>query len=380
MKNIALFKPLFRKEEILEEISICLDKGWTGIGFKTDEFEKKWCEYTHLKNCHFINSATSGLHLAIKVFKDELGWLEGDEIITPPITFVSTNHSVLYESLVPIFSDIDSSLCLDPVQLEKNITNKTRAIIYVGIGGNASNFKEIHKICKQNNLILILDAAHMAGTKWLNNNLHIGQEADCTVFSYQAVKNCPTSDSGSICFKDNELDKKVRILSWLGISDNTFNRANSKNNTYKWNYDVDQLGFKYNGNSIAAAMAIISLRYLDDDNKIRRQISQKYISAFSSNELINPIIHDKEIISSRHLLQVVVHNREGFLNHMASHGISCGVHYKANNKFSIYEKYNHNNLSYSDSIDNKIVSLPLHLYLSDEDVNFVINTANHYKP
>ena len=143
MNNIALFKPFFRKQEILEEVSQCLDIGWTGIGYKTDEFEEKWCDYTKLKNCHFLNSATAGLHLAVKIYKDHFNWSNGDEIITSPMTFVSTNHAILYESLVPIFSDIDKSLCLDPVKLEQSISSKTKAVIYVGIGGNAKNFTQI---------------------------------------------------------------------------------------------------------------------------------------------------------------------------------------------------------------------------------------------
>ena len=91
-KNIQLFRPVYRVDEILNEIKECLEIGWTGLGYKTVEFEEKWKEYTGLSNAHFLNSATSGLHLAIKILKDELGWGENDEIITTPLTFVSTNH------------------------------------------------------------------------------------------------------------------------------------------------------------------------------------------------------------------------------------------------------------------------------------------------
>ena len=119
MKKIPLFKPKFRVDEVLSEIKECLDIGWTGIGYKTDQFEKLWCEYTQFKNCHFLNSATAGLHLAIRIFKDECNWSDGDEVIAPALTFVSTNHAILYESLTPVFSDIDSSLCLDPVKLQE---------------------------------------------------------------------------------------------------------------------------------------------------------------------------------------------------------------------------------------------------------------------
>ena len=376
MNNIALFKPYFRKEEVLKEIGECLDLGWTGIGYKTEDFERRWCDYSKLNYCHFLNSASAGLHLALKIFKDKFDWREDDEIITSPIAFVSTNHAILHETMTPVFSDIDESLCLDPIKLAQNITNKTRAIIYVGMGGNAANLAEIKKICNQNNLILIIDAAHMAGTKWLSSNLHIGSEADCVIFSYQAVKNCPTSDAGSICFKDKDLDKKARALSWLGIDTNTFERTKSKG--YKWEYEVDHVGYKYNGNSISAAMAIVSLRYLDEDNIRRRNISEEYISGLDSNKFIKPIVHDSKISSSRHLFQIIVDNQYKFIKHMSNFGISCGVHYKPNNTFNVYNKFDSKSLDYLNSISNNIVSLPMHLFLSDKDVKYIVNAANKF--
>ena len=164
MNPIQLFKPYFRKEEILQEIGECLDKGWTGMGYKTLEFENKWCDYTGLPHSHFLSSNTVGLHLAIKILKEENGWNDGDEIITTPLTFVSTNHAILYENLTPVFSDVDEYLCLDPESVLEKITNRTKAVLFVGIGGNPGNLNEIEEICRQKDLRLILDAAHMAGT------------------------------------------------------------------------------------------------------------------------------------------------------------------------------------------------------------------------
>ena len=129
MRNINLFVPTFRNDEILEHITECLNKGWTGLGFKTQEFEEQWKTYTGLPNAHFLNSSTSGLHLAVKILKDVNKWKEGDEIITTPLTFVSTNHAIVYEKMKPIFADVDESLCLDPASVESRITKKTKAII-----------------------------------------------------------------------------------------------------------------------------------------------------------------------------------------------------------------------------------------------------------
>ena len=263
MKNINLFVPCFRNKEITEQITECLEKGWTGLGYKTNEIEDLWKQYTNLPNAHFLNSNTSGLHLAFKILKDANKWKDGDEIITTPLTFVSSNHAIMYENLKPVFADVDSFLCLDPKSVESKITKKTKAILFVGIGGNAGQYSKIVDICKRHKLKLILDAAHMSGTKISvgNNITHIGGESDVTVFSFQAVKNLPTSDSGMICFKNEDYDIMVRKLSWLGIDKNTYERTNNKG-SYKWEYDLVDVGFKYHGTSIMASMAIVGLKYL----------------------------------------------------------------------------------------------------------------------
>ena len=134
---IQLFVPTFRVEETLEEIRECLVKGWTGLGYKTVAFEEAWRVYTGLPYAHFLDSATAGLHLAIRLLKEAGGWEDGDEVISTPLTFVSTNHVILYERLKPIFADIDDYLCLSPESVLAQITPKTRAVVFVGVGGSA---------------------------------------------------------------------------------------------------------------------------------------------------------------------------------------------------------------------------------------------------
>ena len=160
--KIQLFKPKYRVEECLKEIQECLEIGWTGLGFKTVKFEEAWKEYTGLNNAHYLNSSTVGLDMAVEILKMEYGWNDNDEIITTPITFISTNHAILRNKMRPIFADIDNSLNLNPEDVRKKITNKTKAVMFVGLGGNTANLKEIEQICKEHDLKLILDAAHMA--------------------------------------------------------------------------------------------------------------------------------------------------------------------------------------------------------------------------
>src|SRR5208283_2978358 len=161
---IQLFVPSFRIEECLAAIRECLEKGWTGLGFKTVEFENAWKTYAELPHAHFLSSNTVGLHLALHILKSRFGWADEDEVITTPFTFVSTNHVILHSNLRPVFADIDDFLCLDPSSVSARITSRTRAVIFVGVGGNTAQYDKIVDLCRERRLRLVLDAAHMAGT------------------------------------------------------------------------------------------------------------------------------------------------------------------------------------------------------------------------
>ena len=371
MKNINLFVPYFRNEEILEQINECLDKGWTGLGYKTNEIESLWKEYTGLPNAHFLNSNTSGLHLAIKILKDANKWADDDEIITTPLTFVSSNHSIMYEGLKPVFADVDSFLCLDPLSVESKITKKTKAVLFVGIGGNAGQYSKIVELCKQHKLKLILDAAHMSGTKITNNDevVHIGQDADVTVFSFQSVKNLPTADSGMICFKNEDYDSLARKLSWLGIDKDTYQRTNDKG-SYKWEYELVDVGYKYHGNSIMASMAIIGLKYLEEDNQRRREICSLYDKYFSGTKVKSVSMSPETTVSSRHLYQIVVPERNKIMEYLNTQGVYPGVHYRDNTHYKMYN-YGFGTCPKSHKVSEELISLPLHMRLTDEDVKYV---------
>lgn len=371
MKNINLFVPCFRNKEITEQITECLEKGWTGPGYKTNEIEDLWKQYTNLPNAHFLNSNTSGLHLAFKILKDANKWKDGDEIITTPLTFVSSNHAIMYENLKPVFADVDSFLCLDPKSVESKITKKTKAILFVGIGGNAGQYSKIVDICKRHKLKLILDAAHMSGTKISvgNNITHIGGESDVTVFSFQAVKNLPTADSGMICFKNEDYDIMVRKLSWLGIDKDTYERTNNKG-SYKWEYDLVDVGFKYHGNSIMASMAIVGLKYLEEDNERRREICSLYSKYFSNTPIKSISMSSETTVSSRHLYQIVVPNRNSIMEYLNSQGVYPGVHYRDNTHYKMYN-YGFGSCPNSHKISEEIISLPLHMKLSNDDVKYI---------
>lgn len=372
MDPIQLFVPTFRIDETLEEIRICLEKGWTGLGFKTVEFEEAWKSYTGLPHAHFLNSATAALHLAVILLKEKNRWQEGDEIITTPMTFVSTNHAILYEKITPVFADIDESLCLDPASVRERITKKTRAVMYVGVGGNTGHLREIANICDEYKLKLILDASHMAGTRWADTGRHIGNEADVTIFSFQAVKNLPTGDSGMICFREKHLDEDVRKWSWLGINKDTYARTASQG-AYKWHYDVEFTGFKYNGNAIMAAMALVSLKYLEQDNAFRRQVCAWYDILLKDAPRIRRIPMHPDCIPSRHLYQIAVDKRDEVMLALNQANIFPGVHYRDNTLYRMYA-YAQETCPRSMEASDQIISLPLHLRLTYNQVEYICNT------
>ena len=363
---IQVLKPRYHVEECLEEIRECLSVGWTGLGFKTVEFENAWKEYTGLPNAHFLNSATAGLHLAVNVLKKKHGWSDGDEVITTPLTFVSTNHAILYERLSPKFADIDESLCLSPESIEERITPRTRAVMYVGMGGNAGRLNDVRDLCKRHGLSLILDAAHMAGTKYFGR--HVGSEADVAVFSFHSVKNLPTADSGMVCFQDPKDDEKVRQLSWMGITKDTYQRTNK--GSYRWRYSVEDVGFKYHGNSIMAAIALVQLKYLGDDNSYRRQIVAQYRDALQENPYVSLIPEADGCESAYHLFQVRVKDRDDVMEELYSRDIYPGVHYVDNTEYPMY-RHSLGSCPEAHKASEEIISLPLHLELRDEDVSRV---------
>jgi dTDP-4-amino-4,6-dideoxygalactose transaminase len=262
---------------------------------------------------------------------------------------------------------VDDSLCLDPASVEARITPRTKAVMFVGIGGNIGRYPAIVELCKRKNLTLILDAAHMSGTSI--GGRHVGFDAACTVFSYQAVKNLPTSDSGMICFQDAALDKLAREMSWLGINKDTFQRF--QGGTYKWRYDVPHVGFKYHGNSIQASIGLVQLKYLEEDNDRRRAIAALYDSLLKDAKGVKRVEHSQGCKSSRHLYQIRVRNRDAVLQHFYSKDVFPGVHYVDNTEYAPYAEAK-GTCPRAAEISQELITLPIHLKLSDEDCRKVV--------
>lgn len=374
LEPLHLFVPTFRVDECIAEVRECLEKGWTGLGFKTVTFEEAWKLYSRLPHAHFVTSATAGLHLALRILKEGGGWQGGDEVITTPLTFVSTNHVILHEKLRPIFADVDEFLCLDPASVEERITGRTRAVMFVGLGGNSGQLEHISTLCRSRGLKLIVDAAHMAGTRV--KGVHVGGGVDAVVFSFQAVKNLPTADSGMLCFREAIHDQAARKWSWLGIDKDTYSRTNASG-AYKWRYNVDHVGFKYHGNSIMAALGLVGLRYLDQDNAIRRQLAAWYDETLCGVPEITRVPLAPDCQSSRHLYQILTADRDDLMLFLNAAGIFPGVHYSNNTNYPMYS-YASMSCPRAAMSGERLISLPLHLRMAKRDVERVAGAIREF--
>jgi len=189
--------------------------------------------------------------------------------------------------------------------------------------------------------------------------VHIGHDADCTVFSFQAVKNLPTADSGMICFREAEDDARARRLTWLGINKDTYTRTSAQG-AYKWMYDVEEVGFKYHGNSIMAAIGLVQLKYLDQDNAYRRQLAHWYSEQLEGQPRVRVVAHSPACESSRHLFQVRVGNRDEVMLALNEHQIFPGVHYRDNTNYRMYAE-GAGTCPRAHAASDEILSLPMHM-------------------
>jgi dTDP-4-amino-4,6-dideoxygalactose transaminase len=184
----------------------------------------------------------------------------------------------------------------------------------------------------------------------------------------------PTADSGMICFRDKEDDERVRKLTWLGINKDTFSRMSSNQSTYKWMYDVEEVGYKYHGNSIMAGIGLVQLKYLDQDNAYRRQLAARYRENFAGHAKVQVVEVAPGCESSTHLLQIRVANRDELMVKLNEHEIYPGVHYRDNTEYRMYA-HGKGSCPRAELASNEIISLPLHLGLEKGDVDKVAQIA-----
>ena len=358
LNSIKLFDPVISNKEDKVISKVLKSKHWasgSGNG-KVNEFEIQFKKYINSKSCVSVNSGTAALHLALSLFD-----LSNKEVIIPSLSFVSTAHAVVYNNAKPIFVDVDpKTLCIDPNQIFSLIKSKTKAILPVHFAGMASNLEKIKKICKENNLYLIEDASHAAGTKYRGKN--IGSHGDAVCFSFHPVKNLAMPTGGAITLNQNnkKFENLLQSRRWCGIS----NRKGT-------NYDVNELGWNYYMNEFSAAIGIEQLKKLDKLNSIRKKIAKRFSKELT---VIHKMPFDQNC--SYHFFWILVKNRDKFIKNMAKKNIETGVHYNPIHKMKFYNTKK--NLPVTEEITKQIVSIPCHPNLLDKDIERIIKSVNKF--
>jgi dTDP-4-amino-4,6-dideoxygalactose transaminase len=358
-KKIKLFDPIIDKSEEQSIIKVLRSKFWaSGSGTGNVEiFENKFKKYIGSNNCVAVNSGTAALNLALSIYD-----IKNKEVILPSLSFVSTANAVIENGGIPKFVDVDeNTLCMDPKKISNLISRKTKIILPVHFGGISSNLTEISKLCKDNKINLIEDAAHATGTIYKNNK--IGSYGDLVCFSFHPVKNLamPTGGLISINSKDhNKISKILKEKRWCGIT-----------NRKGVDYDVKTIGWNYYMNEFSAAIGLVQLKKINKMNKIREKNAKIYFKKINLENKM-PIIFG----STYHFYWIMVTNRDEFRKKMTQKGIETGIHYKPIHKMTLYKQKM--KLPITDKIATHIVSLPTHPNLTDKNIDFIIKCVNQF--
>jgi perosamine synthetase len=361
--HVRLFRPRIR-EEAIEAAAAVLRSGWIGLGQKTAEFESAFAKYVGAPYCVGLNSCTSAIHLALHI----LDLPPGSEVITTPVTFVSTNHAILYENLTPVFADIQRTTGnLDPLSVESRLTDKTGAIMVMHYGGYPCDLDEFYAIGRSRNVAIIEDCAHASGARYRGKR--IGSHEGFQSFSFHAVKNLPMGDGGALTVRTRDQYDRLRRLRWLGIDKDTYQRSEEvTRKAYAWDYAVLEVGFKYHMNDIEAAIGLEQLKCLDADNARRAQIAAAYRKQLAAVPGIELLDEEKDRQSSFHLCCILAQNRNALVDKLRRSGVEVGVHYKRNDSYPMYHLQELPNTEYFTS---HAISLPLHLDLTDDEIGYV---------
>jgi len=357
-RNIKLFDPKIGLEEEKAVLNVLKSKSWaSGAGGKyVNQFEKKFKEKINSSDCIAVNSGTAALNLALSLVD-----IKGKDVILPSLSFVSTAHAVSLNGGNPVFVDVDQdTLCLDPNMIEQSITKRTKLILPVHFAGMPCDMNKIIRLCKRKNLSLIEDAAHASGASIKEKK--IGSHGKYVCFSFHPVKNLAMPTGGMIAINDRN-HKKIRdtLLArrWCGIT----NRKGP-------HYDVRDIGWNYYMNEFSAAIGLIQLNRLNSSNQARKEIAKRFCKELKAEQTIP---YTKNCIY--HIFWILVKNRKSFMKKMFDFGVETGIHYKPIHNLTYYNKKN-NNLPVTDKISEKIVSIPIHPNLSDNDVSFIIKSIN----
>ncbi len=321
------------------------------------------------------------MHLALAAL--DIG--PGDEVITTPLTFCATVNTILQVGATPVLADVRDDGNIDPASIEKRLTDRTRAIMPVHLGGLPCDMDSIWHLAKKKGLYVIEDAAHAIGTRYKGNSIGAGRpetdsRSDAVCFSFYATKNLTTGEGGMVVTHDAKLYERMKILCLHGISKDAWNRYAEHGN---WYYEVTTPGFKYNLSDIQSAIGIHQLRKIEPFTARRASIAQLYSEAFASMPELDVPQTDGDVRHAWHLyalrlnLDRLAIDRDEFIRRLRGKNIGTSVHFipiPMHPYFAPYAELAHNQCPSAMQLYPRLVSLPLYPSMTDEQVGYVIES------
>lgn len=338
-----------------------LNSGQYILGNQVNKFEESFADFCGSQYCIGVGNGLDALSIILKSYK-ELGlFKDGDEIIVPANTFIATVLSVSNSNLKPVFIEPDIlSYNINPDKIEEKITKNTRAIIAVHLYGRCAEMDAINNIAKKYSLKIIEDAAQSHGA--LYNRKKVGNLGDAAAFSFYPGKNVGSlGDAGCITTNDHELHNIIKKMSNYGSEKK---------------YYSDVKGVNSRLDEIQAAVLNVKMQNIDEESKMRRHVAKFYCDNIKNENIILPQIFEDDDKSNRnvwHLFVIRSKKRELLKQELEKHGIESGIHYPIPpHKQKCYREYNNLSFPITEKIHNEVLSLPMHPYIEEQELEIVI--------
>jgi len=358
-------------EDEINAVIAAIKSNWWSKGPKTIEFEKRFADYVGAKYAVAVNSCTAALHTALAV----KGIGEGDEVITTPLTFCSTANVVVHLGAKPVFADVcENTGCIDPGAIERAVTEKTKAIIPVHLGGQPCDMDKIEAIAKKHGLFILEDAAHAVYTTYKDKMVG---SMNTAAFSFYATKNISTGEGGMLTTSDEDIANEARIYTSHGMSRNAWNRY-SKGGS--WRYEVEVAGYKYNMTDIQAALGMSQLSRLEYMQGLREKYAAIYNEELAGVTGVKTPVDGGLGRNAWHLYMIRIEKdeldigRDEFIDALNEMNIGTSVHFIPVHLHPFYKKTfgtNEGDFPVAEGIFEKIISLPLYPSMNVEDVLYV---------
>ncbi|MGD0744378.1 MAG: DegT/DnrJ/EryC1/StrS family aminotransferase [Verrucomicrobiota bacterium] len=368
-------QPLIEEAEI-EEVVKSLRAAWLGTGPKVAAFEMLVAEYKGVKHAVAVNSCTAGLHLSCLA----LGLQPGDEVIVPAMTFCATINAVIHTGATPVLVDVEpDTFNMDPEQVRKKISSRTRAIMPVHFAGRACNMDALAAIAGEHGLKIIEDCAHAIETEF--HGRKAGSFGECGVLSFYSTKNIVTGEGGMVLTNNADIAARIKMLALHGMSQDAWKRFSDDG--YK-HYEVVEIGYKYNMMDLQAAIGIHQIKRVEKYWQRRLEIWNRYGAAFAHLPVRLPAPFNGYSRHALHLYTLLIDGkqspvtRDEFIVGLHRRNIGTGVHYRAIPVHPAYQErfgWKPEHFPNAEAIGRATVSLPLSPKLDDQDVEDVISAV-----